>query len=93
MLGQVSVPGADAAIAAHPAVVAALADGIGAEAVDSIVDHFAPNSAGVMEFANAADGFNLQGLLNVNINGGGDSMMPHFAMMTELDHDIANTLT
>jgi hypothetical protein len=47
-----------------------------------------------MEFANNnANGFDLQGLLNITVNGGGDSMMPHFSMMTALDHDIANTLT
>ena len=93
MLGQASVPGAGAAIAAHPAVAAALADGAGAQAVDSIVDHFAPDSAGPMELADNKDGFDLYGLLNMNINGGGEGAMPHFSVMNELDHDQVSALT
>ncbi|MCC6926212.1 VCBS domain-containing protein, partial [Novosphingobium sp.] len=88
-----AAPGAGAAVEAHPALLAALADGAGAAEVDSIVEHFAPNSAGATDFAGNAGSVDLQGLLSITINGGGDSMMPHIAMLPELDHDVANAMT
>ncbi len=82
-----------AEMAAHPAIVAALEDSTGAEAVDSIVDHFAGTDSAMPEQLGMSASFGFESLLQLGVSGGGaDLAGVQFGMMQMIDHEQADAM-
>ena len=85
---QAPVIGKTAEIAPQdlPAIREAFADTAGSQAVDTIVDHFAPESGGRSETVQGADSPAMAGLLNHSISIASQSVPSPLEMVFMLDH-------